>query len=245
MLGNALPASEVLQVLHVDRNETYVEQPMMEGSGNSIVLLMGVMGSGKTTVGNALSQQMGCVFRDADEFHSAANIDKMKSGTPLTDDDRLPWLMAISTWMSETLPIAKTIVMTCSALKRRYRELLRCAPLHSSSPSSSPSSSSSSASASAVTDALHGAESMGTASWPSASRNLPIRFVHLSVSKDTLIDRLTKRSGHFMNPSLLDSQLASLEALEPSEHGLVIQIDAERSVEDIVREIVERQCENV
>lgn len=85
------------------------------------IVVMGVTGSGKTTVGVALAKRLGVPFGEADDFHPRANVDKMSAGVPLDDDDRRPWLLAIGEWLAEH-PGA---VATCSALKRAYRDLLR------------------------------------------------------------------------------------------------------------------------
>jgi gluconokinase len=89
-----------------------------------IVILMGVTSSGKTTVGRLLAEQLGWQFADADDFHSAANIEKMSRGIPLNDDDRKPWLAslrtAITNWISEN----RNVVLACSALKKSYRREL-------------------------------------------------------------------------------------------------------------------------
>jgi gluconokinase len=83
---------------------------------------MGVSGSGKSTVGAALAHRLGVPFADADTFHPQANIAKMAAGTPLTDDDRYPWLDAVGQWLAHH---SDGGVMSCSALKRRYRDRLR------------------------------------------------------------------------------------------------------------------------
>ena len=85
------------------------------------VVVMGVSGSGKSTVGAALAQRLRVPYGDADDFHPQANIDKMTAGEALDDDDRRPWLEAIGRWLAEH----DEGVVTCSALKRRYRDLLR------------------------------------------------------------------------------------------------------------------------
>lgn len=85
---------------------------------------MGVSGSGKTTVGETLAARLGVGFRDADEFHPAANVAKMSAGTPLTDDDRWPWLDAIAAAIRETPP-DRPVVVSCSALRRIYRDRIR------------------------------------------------------------------------------------------------------------------------
>jgi gluconokinase len=89
----------------------------------TLVVVMGVTGSGKSTVGVALAERMGVPFADADDFHSPANVAKMRAGTPLDDDDRLPWLRAIGEWLAAHREGGA--VVTCSALKRAYRDILR------------------------------------------------------------------------------------------------------------------------
>ena len=98
---------------------------------STAVVVMGVSGCGKTTIGKLLAEHFGCEFRDADSFHPAANVAKMSAGHPLTDEDRWPWLMAIADWLdavrdqcaaSGTTRIAT--IVSCSALKRAYRSIL-------------------------------------------------------------------------------------------------------------------------
>jgi gluconokinase len=89
-----------------------------------IVIVAGVSGSGKSTVGALLAGRLGWRFADADEFHPAANVEKMRAGVPLTDEDRWPWLRAIGAWMDERIAAGQQAVVACSALKRSYRDLL-------------------------------------------------------------------------------------------------------------------------
>jgi gluconokinase len=89
-----------------------------------ILMVAGVSASGKTTVGALLAEQLGWRFADADAFHSAANIAKMHAGIPLTDEDRKPWLRVIEAWMDERDAAGESAVVTCSALKRAYRDEL-------------------------------------------------------------------------------------------------------------------------
>ncbi|WP_242903857.1 gluconokinase [Actinomadura terrae] len=89
-----------------------------------IILVAGVSGSGKTTVGTLLAQRLNWDYAEADTFHSPANIAKMSEGHPLTDEDRLPWLKSIAAWIDDHLKTNRPGVVTCSALKRSYRELL-------------------------------------------------------------------------------------------------------------------------
>ncbi|ESP00727.1 hypothetical protein LOTGIDRAFT_158020 [Lottia gigantea] len=86
---------------------------------------MGVCGCGKTSVGTCLSEKLNCEFRDADSFHSEENKSKMASGTPLTDQDRIPWLTAIHNYITEKCRNDETMVVTCSALKKSYRNILK------------------------------------------------------------------------------------------------------------------------
>jgi gluconokinase len=89
-----------------------------------VIVLMGVAGSGKTTVGGLLARRLGWQFRDADSFHPLRNREKMRRGIPLDDNDRRPWLAAIRTSIVESINSKKNTVYACSALKRAYRELL-------------------------------------------------------------------------------------------------------------------------
>ena len=89
-----------------------------------IVIVAGVSGSGKTTVGALLAGRLGWRFADADDFHPAANVAKMRAGIPLTDTDRRPWLRAIAAWMDARIERGEDAVVACSALRRRSRDLL-------------------------------------------------------------------------------------------------------------------------
>ena len=139
---------------------------------------MGVAGSGKTTVAAILGERLGWPVAEADEFHTPENVAKMSAGTPLTDGDRQPWLAAIRDWISGT---GGNSVVTCSALRRTYRDVLREADAR-------------------------------------------VRFVHLDGSRDELVDRMSARTDHFMPLGLLDSQLDTLEPLEPDEDAVVLPI---------------------
>ena len=136
-----------------------------------VIIMMGVTGAGKTTVGRRLAETLGWRFHDADDFHPEANKAKMNAGVPLTDDDRWPWLHALRAVIEQALADGAGAVVTCSALKRAYRDVL--------------------------SGGLDG-----------------VRYVHLTGDSRVLAKRLAGRRGHFMNPALLDSQLATLEAPE-------------------------------
>jgi len=90
----------------------------------TVILLMGVTGSGKTTIGLQLAKKLGLPYADADQFHPPANIAKMSAGQPLTDEDRWPWLAAISAHINRARAEGRSIIVSCSALKRIYRDIL-------------------------------------------------------------------------------------------------------------------------
>lgn len=90
----------------------------------TVILVAGVSGSGKTTIGTLLAERLGWEYAEADAFHSEANVAKMRAGRPLTDEDRLPWLRSIAAWIADRLATGRPGVVTCSALKRRYRDML-------------------------------------------------------------------------------------------------------------------------
>ncbi|KJH71027.1 gluconokinase [Aliterella atlantica] len=89
-----------------------------------IVIVMGVSGSGKTTIGKQLAASLQWEFRDADTFHSPENVEKMRRGIPLSETDRLPWLKSLQTAIAEWLQADKNVVLACSALKQSYRQYL-------------------------------------------------------------------------------------------------------------------------
>jgi len=90
----------------------------------AVVIVMGVSGCGKSTIGALLASQLRWEFEDADWLHPAANVDKMHKGIPLTDEDRWPWLAAIAAWIDDSLRSGSSAVVACSALKRRYRDVI-------------------------------------------------------------------------------------------------------------------------
>lgn len=96
-----------------------------DGDGEPVVLVvMGVSGSGKTTVAMLLARELGWQFQEGDALHSQANIERMSLGQALDDDDRQPWLVRVADWIDEQLDAGRNGVVTCSALKRSYRQLL-------------------------------------------------------------------------------------------------------------------------
>ena len=133
------------------------------------VVVMGVCGTGKSTIGIQLAASLGWDYVDADDHHPSANVAKMRAGTPLNDDDRAPWLDRLRDLLEEHARNRRGIVLACSALKAPYRRRL-------SPPAHAP------------------------------------RWVYLHGSRELLAERLGARAGHYMPASLLDSQLATLEA---------------------------------
>lgn len=89
-----------------------------------VIVIMGVSGSGKTTVGQRLAEQLGGRYEEGDSYHPPANVEKMRRGVPLTDDDRWPWLRRLSDLIGDWLAEPAPVVLACSALKRAYRDLL-------------------------------------------------------------------------------------------------------------------------
>ncbi len=95
-----------------------------------IIILMGVTGCGKTTIGQLLAQELNWPFYDGDDFHPAANVEKMRAGIPLTDDDRAPWLATLQNLIRENLNANQSGILACSALKQKYRDRLQVDPLN-------------------------------------------------------------------------------------------------------------------
>ena len=93
-----------------------------------MILLMGVSGAGKTTIGQLLASDLGWEFIDADDYHSLQNVEKMRSGIPLTDADRGPWLKSLRELIADRIASEKNAVLACSALKQAYREELQLSP---------------------------------------------------------------------------------------------------------------------
>ena len=131
------------------------------------IIFTGVAGAGKTTVGKLLAKELGWRFYEGDDFHPPANVEKMRRGEPLTDEDRRPWLDALRTVIQGALENDENGILACSALKRCYRARLRVSE--------------------------------------------QVIFVHLAASPDVIQRRLEHRQGHFMNPSLIESQFSTLE----------------------------------
>jgi gluconokinase len=154
------------------------------------VVVMGVTSCGKTSVGEALAEELGARFVEGDKLHPKANVKKMSSGVPLTDEDRWPWLQIIGDALSGT----EGVVASCSALKKTYRDRLR------------------------------------------AAAGRPVFFVFLHGTPELLKQRIEARKGHFMPPSLLESQLRTLEP--PAHPEQFVALDIAGPVPTIVAEAI-------
>lgn len=178
-----------------------------------VVIVMGVSGCGKTTVGQILAHRLPGVFFDGDDYHPAANVRKMRSGQPLEDMDRWSWLMALRNLIEEQYAARRPAVIACSALKRKYRDVLRGVY-----------------SADQRDVFLSCRESSDTSvAFPSADLpNSPLDgngaaqlvFAHLAGTREVIASRLAGRKGHFMPTKLLESQFVALEPPE-GEPGVV------------------------
>jgi len=156
-----------------------------------IIILMGVTGSGKTTVGGLLARKLRWKFYEGDDFHSPANIEKMTRGMPLSDQDRRPWLKALRDIVRSMIERGENGVIACSALKKSYRRMLK------------------------VSD--------------------EVIFVYLKASIPLIQKRLKQRTHHFMNPTLIESQFATLE--QPRD---ALRVDADSTPAQVVQCIRER-----
>ena len=156
----------------------------------SMLVVMGVSGSGKSTIARQLATALAWDFLDGDDLHPPANIAKMADGVPLEDADRWPWLDAIAGWMTRDRAAGRHGVVACSALRRVYRDRLRRA-------------------------------------------GPGVYFVYLQVPREELARRLRRRT-HFMPPTLLGSQLATLE--EPAGDEPAVRVLAEGPVRDTVEQ---------
>ncbi len=154
-------------------------------------VIMGVSGSGKTSLGLALQKKYAITFWDGDLLHLKANIDKMAGGTPLDDEDRAPWLARIADVFYAAEHLHTPMLIACSALKKAYRDYLR-------------------------------------------KMHPDLVFLYLKGDKKTILLHMQKRTGHFMQSALLDSQFAALEepsSDEPNIYTLSIACDFDKTLE--------------
>jgi carbohydrate kinase (thermoresistant glucokinase family) len=156
---------------------------------------MGVSGSGKSTIAVELQRVLGWKFQEGDDLHPAANVEKMRAGRPLNDADRLPWLQAVAQWIDERLASHEAGIITCSNLKRAYREI-------------------------------------------TIGNRQGVRLIYLKGDEHLIHDRIVQRRHRYMPPSLLRSQLETLEEPGPDEHPLVVTVHG--SIAEIVLGILKR-----
>jgi gluconokinase len=159
------------------------------------IVVMGVSGCGKSTVGRQLAQRLQATFLDADDFHPPTNVERMRAGIALTDAERAPWLDALAARLAAAGAADEAVVLACSALKRSYRDALR--------------------------------------------RGAPaLTLVHLTGSPAMLAERITARPGHYMPPTLLPSQLATLEP--PGTDERAIKLDVAQPTGDLVAALIQK-----
>jgi gluconokinase len=142
-------------------------------------VIMGVSGCGKSETGSRLARLLAARFIEGNEYHPEANVRKMSAGIALDDADRAGWLQTLRDEIARSCAEGENVVLACSALKRKYRDLLR-------------------------------------------SAGGDVRFVHLKGERDVIERRMRARPGHYMPPSLLDSQLRDLEPLQADERGITL-----------------------
>ena len=172
------------------------DTPTDESARPVVLICMGVSGAGKSTVAMAVDEHLGWPFQEGDELHPPENVEKMSHGTPLTDEDRWPWLARCKAWIDERVAADGRGLITCSALKRAYRDYLV------------------------------------------AGRTDQVRILYLKASRELLVERVTHRHHEYMPPTLLDSQLATLEEPGPDERPIVV--DVGRPPEETIHDIMAR-----
>jgi gluconokinase len=167
--------------------------PQPPDAGVVVLVVMGVTGTGKSTVAGILAGRLGWDLEEGDDLHPEANVAKMRAGQPRTDADRGPWLDRVGAWIRSHTRSGTPGVITCSSLKRSYRDRLR---------------------------------------------GPGVVFVHLAGTREEIQARLERRLHHFMPASLLESQLRTLEPLEPDERGVVIALGGRP--QDEVRRVLDQ-----
>jgi gluconokinase len=165
-----------------------------------VVIIFGVSGAGKTTIGRLVANELGWAFYDADDFHPRANIEKMKRGLPLGEADRKPWLSRLRAHIAQCVRRNENAVLACSALKAGYRTKLRISS--------------------------------------------DVVFVFLHGERSRIAEQVRQRTGHFMDPDLLDSQFADLEEPEASEGVLVVELGGtpEQVTNDLLAQLEGRRA---
>lgn len=158
-------------------------------------VVMGVSGCGKSEIGRRLAARLAVDYAEGDDYHSAANVAKMAAGIALTDTDRHDWLLTLQAKIAAATSAGTGLVLSCSSLKRRYRDLFRAA-------------------------------------------DPAIVFVHLDGPRELIAARMQARANHYMPMSLLDSQFAALEPLQPDERGM--RLDIHETPTQLIEAVVQR-----
>ncbi len=158
-----------------------LRNPNVGTNSPPILVVMGVSGAGKSTIAREIAARLGWAVQEGDTLHSEANVAKMRAGIPLTDADRRPWLEAVAAWIDRQRALGLPGIVTCSALKRSYRNIV-------------------------------------------VGARPEVRLVYLRGSHTLIADRLAGRHGHYMPPSLLQSQLEILEEPGAGENPLTVDI---------------------
>ncbi|XP_041855084.1 probable gluconokinase isoform X2 [Melanotaenia boesemani] len=176
-----------------------------------IYIIMGVSGSGKSSLGMFLSEKLGWPFHEGDNYHPWENIQKMAHGEPLTDKDRLPWLLKLHEVIERERSSGSDAFMACSALKRQYRQIL-----------------------------LYGSTALTTSSSGSLQDILPptlpdVFFLYLYGDYDFIYQRMVARKGHYMRADLLRSQFDVLEP--PLDEENALSLDIRRGITDMAGEV--------
>ncbi|XP_070761177.1 probable gluconokinase [Enoplosus armatus] len=175
-----------------------------------IYIIMGVSGCGKSTLGAFLSEKLGWPLHEGDDFHPQENIEKMARGEPLTDQDRLPWLLKLHEVIKRERCSGSNALVACSALKHLYRQIL-----------------------------LYGSKALAPSSAPDQDIPPPtspdVFFLFLHGDYDLLYQRMVARNGHYMREHLLRSQFDVLEP--PLDEENVLPLDIRRSIADMAKEV--------
>jgi ribose 5-phosphate isomerase A len=170
-----------------------LESPRVHRGSPPVLVVMGVSGAGKSTVALELAARLGWTFEEGDALHPEANVAKMHAGIPLTDGDRQPWLERVATWIDAQRAKKQPGIITCSALKRSYRQII-------------------------------------------IGDRPEVRLVYLRGGRDLIARHLAGREGHFMPPSLLQSQIDTLEEPLAEEDALTVEVGPPAA--DVARQII-------
>lgn len=160
-----------------------------------ILVIMGVCGSGKTTVGSCLGNKLGWTFYDADDYHPKRNIDKMSSGIPLNDQDRVPWLQILHDIIIREWSSGRNVILACSALKKLYRQIMAM-----------------------------GSEILDSVTDEEKFPRKDLLFVYLHGTIELITKRLAARKGHYMAENLIQSQFDVLEPPAEPENFITVEI---------------------